>query len=151
MKFAISRPKMGDCHETKIKYFDWIICLNVAVGFDLDQHIDFKFSSWKMELALSQPKRVQLPWNEKQVYRLYTRPQLWPLLLTLAMTLTLKFQDHKWNSLYLMIRWSDCDDMKNGRVDWILGLTCSHQFWRWSWSWFKIFMVNQDEVQRSTG
>ena len=42
-----------------------------------------------MEFAISQPKLVQLPRNEKQTY---SRPQMWPSGLTLAMTLTLNFK-----------------------------------------------------------
>ena len=45
-----------------------------------------------MEFAISQPKMVRLPRNEKQTYRLNSRPQMWPSGLTLAMTLTLIFK-----------------------------------------------------------
>ena len=46
-----------------------------------------------MAFAISWPKMVQLPWNEKQTYRLNSRPQMWPLGLNFAITLTLNFQD----------------------------------------------------------
>ena len=44
---------------------------------------------------------VRLPRNEKQTYRLISRPQMWPSGLTLAMTLTLNFQGEMRNWLYL--------------------------------------------------
>ena len=127
--------KDGRLPRNEKKHINWAIGINMAVEFHIDHHIDLKFSRWNMELAISQPKRVRSPRNEKQVYRLNTKPQMWPLVLILAMTLTLNFQDQIWNSFHLMTRCSDCHEMKNGRIDWILGLTWSHQLWRWSWSW----------------
>ena len=44
-----------------------------------------------MEFAISQPKVVWLPRNKKQTYRLNSRTQMWPMGLTLAMTLTFEF------------------------------------------------------------
>ena len=44
---------------------------------------------------------VRLPRNEKQTYRLISRPQMWPSGLTLAMTSTLNFQGQMRNWLYL--------------------------------------------------
>ena len=45
---------------------------NVTIGFDLD------FSRSNMELAISLPKMVWLPRNEKQTYWLISRPQMRP-------------------------------------------------------------------------
>ena len=59
---------------------------------DFRRDLDPDFSRSNMEFAISQPKMVRLPWNEKQTYRLNSRAQMWPLVLTLAMTLTLNFQ-----------------------------------------------------------
>ena len=39
--------------------------------------------------------------KQKQTYQLNARPQMGPSGLTLAMTLTLNFQGHIWNLLYL--------------------------------------------------
>ena len=44
-----------------------------------------------MEFAISQPKVVRLPRNEKQTYWLNFRPQMWPIGLTLTITLTFEF------------------------------------------------------------
>ena len=55
--------------------------------FDLDYDLDLEFSRSIMEFAISQPKMTRLPRNEKQPYRLNSRPQMWPSGLTLAMTL----------------------------------------------------------------
>ena len=73
----------------------------VTMGFDLGHDLDLEFSRSNMEIAISQPKMVWLPRNEKQTYRLNSRPQRWPWGLTLAMTLTLNFQGQIWNLLYL--------------------------------------------------
>ena len=35
---------------------------------------------------------ARLPQNEKQTHRINSRPQMWPSILTLAMTLTLNFK-----------------------------------------------------------
>ena len=62
----------------------------ILVDFRCDLDLDFSRSI--MEFAISQPKLVRLPRNEKQTYRLNSRAQMWPSGLTLAMTLTLNFQ-----------------------------------------------------------
>ena len=73
----------------------------MTIRFDLGHDLDFEFSRSNMELAIFLPKMVRLPWNEKQTYRLISRPQIWPSHLTLSMTLTLNFQGQIWNWLYL--------------------------------------------------
>ena len=65
---------------------------NLTMGFDLGHDLDLEFSRSNMEFAISQPKMVRLPRNEKQTYWLNWRSQMWPWGLTLAMTLTLYFQ-----------------------------------------------------------
>ena len=88
--------KWSDCHETKSKHISielW--ASNVTIEFDLGHDLDLEFSRTNMEFAISQPKMVWLPQNEKQIYRLNSRPQMWPSGLTLAMTLTLDFS--RWN------------------------------------------------------
>ena len=94
-----------------------------------------------MEFAISQPKMVRLPRNEKQTYQMISRPQMWPLGLTLAMTLTFNFQGQIWNLLYICQKWSDCHETKSKHVDWTLGLKCEHQIWPWPWPWPWIFEV----------
>ena len=59
---------------------------------DFRRDLDLDFSRSNMEFAISQPKMVRLPRNEKQTYRLNSRAQMWSSGLTLAMTLTLNFQ-----------------------------------------------------------
>ena len=59
---------------------------------DFRRDLDLDFSRSNMEFAISQPKLVRLPRNEKQTYRLNSRAQMWPSGLTLDMTLTLNFQ-----------------------------------------------------------
>ena len=56
---------------------------------------------------------VRLPRNEKHTYWLNPGTQMWPLDLTLAITLTLNFQGQIWNLLYLKEKWSDCYETKN--------------------------------------
>ena len=62
----------------------------ILVDFRRDLVLDFSRSN--MEFAISQPKMVRLPRNEKQTYRLNSRAQMWPPGLTLAMTLTWIFK-----------------------------------------------------------
>ena len=84
---------------------------------------------------------VRLPRNEKQTHRLNSRLQMWPSVLTLAMTLTLNFQGQMWNSLYLSQKWSDCHETKSKHIDWSQDLKCDHWFWPWTWPWPWIFKV----------
>ena len=60
----------------------------MTIEFDLDHDLDLVFSRSNMEFAKSQPKMVRLPRNEKQTYRLNSRPQMWPTGLTFTITLT---------------------------------------------------------------
>ena len=94
-----------------------------------------------MEFAISQPKVVPLPRNEKQTYRLNSRSQMCPSGLTLAMTLTLNLQGQIWNLLYLSQKWSNCHKTKSKHIDWTLGLKCNHRVWLWWWPWPWIFKV----------
>ena len=48
-------------------------------GFDLGHDLDLEFSRSNIEFAISQPKMVRLPRNEKQTYWLNSRPQMWPM------------------------------------------------------------------------
>ena len=64
---------------------------------------------------------------------------MWPLGLTLAMTLTLNFQGPIWNLLYLNQKWYDCHETKSKHIGWAQGLKCDHQVWPWPWPWiFKV-------------
>ena len=64
---------------------------NVTMGFDLGHDLDLGVSRSNMEFAISQPKMVRLSRNEKQTHRLNSRPQMWPMGLTLTMTSTFEF------------------------------------------------------------
>ena len=67
-----------------------------AMLVDCRRDLDPEFSKSNMEFAISQPKRVRLPRNEKQIYWLKFRPQMWPSGLTLAMTFTFEFWGQLW-------------------------------------------------------
>ena len=122
----------------------------MTIGFDLDHDLDLEFSRSNIELAISQPKIVQLPRNKKQTHRLNSRLQMWPSGLTLAMTLTLDFQGQIWNWLYLCEKWSDCHETKSKHIDWTLGLKCDHQIWPCPWPWPWIFKVKCEICYIST-
>ena len=94
-----------------------------------------------MEFAISQPKMVRLPRNEKQTHLLNSRPQMWPSGLTLTMTMTLTFQGQIWNLLYLSQKWCDCHKTNSKHIDWCQGLKCDHRVWPWPWPWPWIFKV----------
>ena len=66
---------------------------------------------------------------------------MWPLGLTLAMTLTLNFQGQILNWLYLSQKWSNCHKTKSKHIDWTLGFKCNHWVWPWPWPWPWIFKV----------
>ena len=55
---------------------------NVTITYDFGHDLDLEFSRSNIEFAISQPKMVWLPWNEKQTYRSNSMPQLWPSGLT---------------------------------------------------------------------
>ena len=101
---------------------------NVTIMFDLGHDLYLEFSRSNIEFAISQPKMVRLPQNEKQTYRLNSRAQMWPSGLTLAMTLTLNFQGQIWNFLYLSQKWSDCHETKSKHIDWTPGLKCDQWY-----------------------
>ena len=86
---------------------------NATIMFGFGHDLDLEFSRLDMEFLTSQPKVVRLPWNEKQTYRLNSRPQMWPMGLTLTMSLTFEF--------------------------WRSNVTLT--FWLHTWSWPWIFMV----------
>ena len=99
----------------------------MTIGFDLGHDLDLKFSRSNIEFAISQPKMVRLPRNEKQTYRLNSRPQMWPMGLTFTITLTFEFWrsnvtltfDHThdldhgflWSNFWIAVS-------QNGRADW---------------------------------
>ena len=120
----------------------------ILVNFRHD--LDLEFSRSNIEFAISQPKMVRLPRNEKQTHRLNSRPQMWPSGLTLALTLTLNFQSQILNWLYLSQKWCDCHEMKSKHIDWTLGLKCDHQIWPWPWPWPWIFKVKYEICYIST-
>ena len=114
---------------------------NVAIGFDLGHDLDLKFSRSNMELAISLPKMVRLPQNEKQTHQLNSWLQMWPSDLALVVTLTLNFQGEIWIFIYLNQNWPDSHETKSKHIDlnsrpqiWPMGLTLAmtliFEFWR---------------------
>ena len=75
---------------------------------------------------------------------------MWPSGLTLAMTLTLDFQDQILNWLYLCEKWSDCHETKSKHINWTLGRKCDHQIWPWPWPWPWIFKFKYEIFYIST-
>ena len=108
---------------------------------DFRRDLDLEFSSSNIELAISQPKMVRLPRNEKQIHQLNSRLQMWPSGLTLAMTFTLNFQGQIWNWLYLSQKWCDWHETKTKHINGSQDLKCDHRVWPWPWPWPWIFKV----------
>ena len=102
---------------------------------DFRRDLDLEFSRSSMKFAISQPKMIRLPRNEKQTHRLHSRAQMWTSDFTLVVTLTLNFQGQIWNFRYLSQKWSDCHETKSKHIDWTLGLKCDHRIWPWPWLW----------------
>ena len=98
----------------------------MTIGFDLGHDLDLEFSRSNIEFAISQPKIVRLPWKEKQTYRLNSRPQMWPMGLTLTITLTFEFWrsnvtltfDHTWPWpwIFMVKFWNSCISEWEGRL-----------------------------------
>ena len=112
---------------------------NVTIRFDLGHDLDLEFSRWNMEFPISQSKVVRLPWNDKQTYRLNSRPQMWPMGLTLTFAfwrsnVTLNF-DHT-HDLDHGFSWSNFEIAvsQNGRANWhcTKGLAVGHS-WPLPW------------------
>ena len=80
MEFAISQPKMVQLSRNEKQTLASIelYASNVTIRFDLghDLDLDLELSRSNMEFAISQSKMVPLPRNEKQTYRLNSRPQM---------------------------------------------------------------------------
>ena len=95
---------------------------------------------------------VQLPRNEKQ-YRLNSRPQMWPIGLTLAMTLTLNYQGQIYNLLYLSQKWPDCHETKSKHINWTQGLKCDIDLWlhTWPWPWIAVISEWEGRLTLNTG
>ena len=104
--------KWFHCHKTKGKHIYWMLGI--------------KWGHWVWPCPWPWPwifkvncgicyisaKNGLLPRNEKQTCQLKFRPQMGPLGLILAMTLTLNYQGQLWNLLYLSQKWSDCHETK---------------------------------------
>ena len=96
-----------------------------------------------MEFPISQPKVVRLPWNKKQTYLLNSRPQMWPMGLTLTIILTFEIWrsnvtltfDHT-HDLDHRFSWSNFEIAvsHNGRADChcTKGAAVGHS-WPWPW------------------
>ena len=82
-----------------------------------------------MEFAISWPKMVRLPRNKNQLYRLDSKPQMWPSKRILAGTLTLNFHCQIWSALYISQKWSNCHETKSKHIDWTLILKYYHYTW----------------------
>ena len=64
--------------------------------------------------------------KQKQTYWLNARLQMWPSILTLAMTLTLKFQRQIYSLPYDREKCADCQETDK-HIDWMLCIKFSHQ------------------------
>ena len=93
--------KWCDCHETKGKHIDG------SQGLKCDHQVwpwpwPWIFKKVKCGICYISVKMVRLPRDEKQTYRLNSRPQMWRMGLTLAMTLTFEFSR---SNVILTISW----------------------------------------------
>ena len=92
IEIAISQLKMVQLSQTeKANISIELYASNMTIRFDLGYDLHLEFSRANMEFARSQLKMVRLTQNEKQAYQLNSRPQMWPICLTVTMTLTFQF------------------------------------------------------------
>ena len=118
--------KWSEWHKTDSKHINWTQMR--PSGLTLAMTLKFQCQIWNCSISV---KMVQLPQNEKQIYRLKFRPQMEPSGLTWAIILTLNIQAQRGNLLYLYQKWSYCHETKNKYIDWTLGLKWDHQVWPW--------------------
>ena len=88
MEFAISQPINGLIAMKNISIETYIPNVtiyipNVTIGFDLVHGLYLKFPRSSMEFAISQPNVVDCQ-ETKSKHRLNSRPQMWPMGLTLV-------------------------------------------------------------------
>ena len=103
---------------------------------------------------------VRLPRNEKQTYLLKFRPEMWPLGLTLAMTLTLNFQGQN-GICYISTKSGPITTKRKADISielqalnvtngfdlghdldlWIFKVKCDLDHWPHTWPWLRIFTV----------
>ena len=119
--------KWSYCHKMKSKYIDSTLGLKCDHQFWLCPWPWLEFSRVDKKFAISQPKVVQLPQNEKQIYRLNSRPQMWPMGLTITMTVIFEFSRssvtlpfHHTHDLNHGNSWSNFEISvsHNGRANW---------------------------------
>ena len=110
---------------------------------DFRRCFDLDFSRSNMEFAISQPKMVRLPRNEKQTYGLNSRPQMWPMGLTLTIILTFEIQRSNvtltFDHTHELDHGFSCSNFEiavsqNGRADrhCTKGVAVGHS-WPWPW------------------
>ena len=75
-EFALSAKNGGIAMERKANVSIDLKASNGTIRFDLGHDLDLEFSRSNMEFPVSQSKVVRLPRNEKQTYRLNSRPQM---------------------------------------------------------------------------
>ena len=101
----------------------------MTIRFDLCHDLDLEFSRSNMELAISLPKMVRLPRNEKRTHRLNPRSQMWPSDLTLALTLTFNFQGQIWEICYISTKSGPIATRRKANISiWTLGLKFDNGF-----------------------
>ena len=99
------------------------------IRFYLGHDLDLEFSRSNKEFPISQPKFIWLPRNEKQAYWLNSRPQMWPMGLTLTITFNLDllilkvkrdidFWPHAWPWPWIFMDkfWNSCISEWEGRL-----------------------------------
>ena len=133
---------------------------SIPFRFDLGHDLDLGFLRSNIEFAISQPKMVRLPRNEKQTYRLNSRPQLWPSVWPWPWPwpwiIKVKYGIYyiSAKSGPIATKWKantsielQASNMINGfdldhDLDlWILKARCDHDLWPHTWPWPWIFMV----------
>ena len=133
--------KWSDCHGMKSKHIDWTLGLKC----------DHRFWPWpwpwpwifkvKCGISYISVKNGLIATKRKANISIGSRSQIWPLGLTLNMTITLNFQGEIWIFIYLNQNWPDCHETKSKHIDlnsrpqiWPMGLTLAmtliFEFWR---------------------
>ena len=111
------------------------------MGFYLRHDFELEFSRSNIEFTISWPKMVWLPRNKKQIYRLNSKHQMWPMNLTFAVAFELEFSR---SSMEFTISWPKMVQLAQNKckqIGWTPCIICDHQIWPSPWHWAWIFKV----------
>ena len=129
----------------------------MTIGFDLGHDLDLEFSRSNIEFAISQPKMVRLPRNEKSKHidwtlelkcdhRVWPWPWPWPWIFKVKYGIS--YISAKRGPIATKRKANISTEIQASNVTngfqldlWILKVKCDLELWPHTWPWPWIFMV----------